>query len=431
MRHVLAQVFQHGIKLGIESRTCCLVGLIVFIVFELGVFDNHERMGVLDEFLSSGSDFQKTVVLDILLQETRYERLTNDRIPNLRIFVFTRSELFEQMMLMGSNVIGGTTFHEVDEIILSEILLDGQHSLQDDEQSILGLALLFGAHTVVAVVAVVLLILLTEIMEQHLAPTDGRLRIGGRFLEKLTTNVLLSDRFALHELLEFLQILVSIESNAHALTAIASSTSRFLIVAFEAFGNVVVNDKANIRLVNAHSKSDGGDNDVDALHEEIVLRLRTRLRIKSGMISGGLYIIGLQDGSQLLHFLSREAIDDAALALVLLDELDDLLVDIGGLLPHFVIEIRTIERTLVLLCVHDAQALLDVGTNLVGGSGCKCDDRSIANLVDSGAYIAILRSEIMSPLRDAVGFINGIKRNLDLLEESYILLFVKRLGSHI
>ena len=63
-------------------------------------------------------------------------------------------------------------------------------------------------------------------------------------------------------------------------------------------------DEAHIRLVDSHAEGDGGHDDVDILHEEVVLCLRTQLRFQSGMVGCCLDIVGLEDFSQLLHLFA-------------------------------------------------------------------------------------------------------------------------------
>ena len=95
--------------------------------------------------------------------------------------------------------------------------------------------------------------------------------------------------------------------------------------------------EAYIRFVNAHSEGYRSHDDVNALHEEVVLRLRTRSRVESGMIRCRLDVIGLEHGSQFFHLLARDAIDDATLSVMLLDELYYLSVDVLCLLPYLII----------------------------------------------------------------------------------------------
>ena len=149
------------------------------------------------------------------------------------------------------------------------------------------------------------------------------------------------------------------------------------------------------------------------------------------MIGGSLDVVGLQHGCQLLHLLARQAVHDAALAGVLLDEADNLLVDILRFLAHFIVEVRTIERTLELYSVHNAQTLLDVRAHLVGGRGRQGYYRRIANLIDRGAYVAVFRTKVVTPLRYTVGLVDGIERNLHATQEFHVLILIERLRSHV
>ena len=120
--------------------------------------------------------------------------------------------------------------------------------------------------TVVAVAAVVLVILFAEIMQQQLPATYRRLGIRGRFLQQLAAYILLGHGLALHELLELLQVLIRIESYALSFSAVASGASRFLVIAFKTLRNIIMDDEAHVRFVNAHAERYRRNNHVDALH---------------------------------------------------------------------------------------------------------------------------------------------------------------------
>ena len=116
------------------------------------------------------------------------------------------------------------------------------------------------------------------------------------------------------------------------------------------------------------------------------------------MIGCCLDIVGTQDGCQFLYLLSRQTVDDTALPRVLLDELDDVLIHILRLRTYLVVEVRTVEGTLVFLGIHHAEVLLDVAAHLVGGRSRQGDDRGLADLVDDGSDTTVLRTEVMTPL---------------------------------
>ena len=127
--------------------------------------------------------------------------------------------------------------------------------------------------TVVAIMAVFLSILFTEIVQQHLPATYTRLGIGCSLSQQLTTDILLGNGFALHELIEFLQVLLGIERDTHALTAVTTGTASLLIVAFQRLGDIIMDDETHIGFVDTHTEGDGGHNDVNLLHQEVVLGL--------------------------------------------------------------------------------------------------------------------------------------------------------------
>ena len=398
---------------------------------DAGSSSHHKGLRVLDKFLTSTGHFEQSVVLYLFLQIAGNECLTDDGIPNLRVFIFARAKLIEVLMLMGHNLVGVATCDEVDDIVAAEVLLDGHNGLKCDDQLVACVNLGAWTQTVVTVAAVVLVVLLAKIVQQHLAATDTGLGVCSRFLQQLSADILLGHRFALHKLIQFLQVLIAVESQADALTAIAASASCFLIVAFERLGDIIVDNEAHIGFVDTHTESDGSHDDVDTLHKEVILRLRARAAIQSGMIGSRLDIVGTQHVGQIFYLLARETVDDTALAGMLLDESHNILVNILRLGAHLIIEVRTVERALELGGIEDAQILLDIRTHLVGSCGRQSDDGRLSHLVNDRTYATLLRTEIMSPLRDTMGLVDGIERNLHRLQELHIIVLGERLGCHI
>ena len=116
------------------------------------------------------------------------------------------------------------------------------------------------------------------------------------------------------------------------------------------------------------------------------------------MVGSSLDVVSPEDGSKLLHLLTRETVDNAALVRVLFDELDDILVHILRLRTYLVIEVRTVKRTLELRGVDNTEVLLDVRTHLVCSRSRESDDRCRTYLVDNRTDTTILRTEVVSPL---------------------------------
>ena len=123
-------------------------------------------------------------------------------------------------------------------------------------------------------------------------------------MQQLAADILFGDGFPLHEFLEFLQVFLRIKGDAEAFPAVASGPSGLLIVAFKALWNVIMNDEAHVGLVNTHSEGYRCNDDIDTLHEKVVLGLRARGTVKSRMIGGSFYFVGFQHLRKFFHFLA-------------------------------------------------------------------------------------------------------------------------------
>ena len=189
--------------------------------------------------------------------------------------------------------------------------------------------------------------------------------------------------------------------------------------------------KAHIGFVNTHTESNGSHNNVDILHQEIILCLSTCSRIQSSMIGCSSDIVGLQDSSKLFHLLPRQTVDNTALSGMLFDELDDILIYILCLGTYFIIKVRTIKRALELHCIHNSQVFLNVATHLICRSSSQSYDRCLTYLINNRTDSTILRTEVMTPLRDTMCLINSIERYLDRFQELYIILFRQRFRCNI
>ncbi len=170
-----------------------------------------------------------------------------------------------------------------------ETLRQRLDKFDDHGHLFLSVKLLLRMQAVVAGTAVIFVIVLSEITEQQLSAAGIRLGICHCLHQKLFSDLLLGYRLALHELLKFLDVLVTVERNALTFASVSSGASGLLIIAFDALRNVVMDDETHVRLVDSHSKGDGGDNDVDLLHQKLVLILCTCLRIKACVIWRRLY----------------------------------------------------------------------------------------------------------------------------------------------
>ena len=89
-----------------------------------------------------------------------------------------------------------------------------------------------------------------------------------------------------------------------------------------------MDDVAHIGLVDTHTEGDGRNNDIDTLHQEVVLIVGSRLGIHTCVVCQRLDTIGHKQLGQFLNLLAAQAVDDTTLARALLDEADDIVLGI-------------------------------------------------------------------------------------------------------
>lgn len=86
-------------------------------------------------------------------------------IPYLRVLVFSLAKLLQLVVVVNPDIISSPAFHEVDEILLLEVLLEHAYGPQDNGELLLRINPLLGVYAVVTHPAVVLRILLSEVVE--------------------------------------------------------------------------------------------------------------------------------------------------------------------------------------------------------------------------------------------------------------------------
>ena len=98
--------------------------------------------------------------------------------------------------------------------------------------------------------------------------------------------------------------------------------------------------------------------------------------------------------------------------LVLADEVGDIGIFVAGgiAMHHFQGEVGTVERTdKYTIVIGDTQVKLldDVMSGHLVGGGCECHDGDIWKIFMYHSQLGIFGPEIMSPVTDAVGFVDG------------------------
>ena len=124
-----------------------------------------------------------------------------------------------------------------------------------------------------------------EIIEQNSATTHLTLRILLHTIQLFIIDILLTTIFC--ELSKRYKITYLIKQNSLARKTVTTSTSYFLIIALYTFRQIVMNNKANITLINTHTKSNRCAHHIYFVFNKCFLNIISFLSRKSSMISLG------------------------------------------------------------------------------------------------------------------------------------------------
>ena len=180
-----------------------------------------------------------------------------------------------------------------------------------------------------------------------------------------------------------------------------------------------MNDPSYVRLVDPHTEGYGGAYHLHTVVDEIFLCLVACRRSQSGMINGGLHSVTKECIANFLRIVTTHAIDDSAFIGTFEDKLQDganlflLLITSANVQA----QVRTVKRRNECFRILHIQLSHNVlSSDFVGRSG-QCHDGCLRELLADGLQLGVLRTEIVSPLRDTMRFVNGKERDLDFLHQ--------------
>src|SRR6185369_7533914 len=106
---------------------------------------------------------------------------------------------------------------------------------------------------------------------------------------------------------------------------VATSATGFLIIAFDVFRQIVMNDPANVGFVDAHAEGDRRANDPRVVAEKLFLIRGAFVGSEAGVIRARGKTAARERFGDALGGGATGAVNDSALVFALADEIDDLL----------------------------------------------------------------------------------------------------------
>ena len=198
--------------------------------------------------------------------------------------------------------------------------------------------------------------------------------------------------------------------------AVAAGAADLLVVGLERAGQRGVDDGADIGLVDAHAEGDGGDDHLQFAGEEGGLHLLAALGVEAGVIGGGGEIV-LQVGGEAVGFVAGGRVDDGGPAIFRLQQLAGQLGALTGRrFDDFDGDVVAAEAVDEAGGFGEPELLDDIVLHHGRGGGGQGDHRRRAEARQVAAEHAVVRPEVVAPLRDAVRLVDRDERRLALGE---------------
>ena len=180
-----------------------------------------------------------------------------------------------------------------------------------------------------------------------------------------------------------------------------------------------MNDPADIAFVYSHPERDRCAYHVDTVVDEIVLCFLAFVGAEPGMIGDCTDAIFGQFFDQRLRTVAAHAVDDAALPVVSVDEMDnrsDLFLFTQSATDSER-QVRAVERRDECFRITQFQLIQDVRPGDFVCRSRQGDDRYFREILFQNGQLGIFGTEIMPPMRDTMRFVDSDQRNVDAGQE--------------
>ncbi len=205
------------------------------------------------------------------------------------------------------------------------------------------------------------------------------------------------------------------EQQTVARQPITSGATGLLIVAFQIFWQVVVNDVADVGLIDTHAEGDGGAHDLHFIAQEELLVSPAFLAAEASVVGACGKTTARQRFGEAICRGAARAVDDAALMLSGTGKLDDLLKRLI-LGQNAVGEIGAIEARNKNLRSAKGETRDHVGPHAFRSRGGQCHHGHVRQRRTQLGDLAVLGTEIVTPFTDAMRLVDRDERNVPSLQ---------------
>ena len=248
-----------------------------------------------------------------------------------------------------------------------------------------------------------------KVTQQHLPSASvgfTQAQHGIQFVPLYPLATFLSDALFLH-LPQGNHILQTIGHPGITGQTVATGTTCLLIIGFNTFRQVQVGNETHIGLIDTHTESDGGHYNHTVLAQKTLLILLSKLRAEAGVIGqGGKPLFGEPLG-RVIHPLARQAVNDARLALVVIqNKAFELIPGIPLILTDVIANIRSVEAAVKDFCILQIETFNNfTAGGQVGGRRQRNARHRRKSLVQNGKLL-VFGPEIVPPLGYTVGLVD-------------------------
>ncbi len=260
------------------------------------------------------------------------------------------------------------------------------------------------------------------------------LPVTPRRLQRLqhTANARLFRGVAVHEVFQHIQAVPVGQHQAVGRLTIPPCTADFLAVVLDGLGQVEMHHVADVTLVDAHAKRDGGNDAIGAPAHKALLDALALIVGQAGVIGLGLNAMAVQVlGNLFSGFLQRD-IDDTRLMRPLAHPGDQAPTFVRtGNRFHQQVEVGPVEACGDDILRCNGELRLHVGNHLGRGRGRQQQGLWDIELALVVRQLQIVRAKVMAPFGNTVRLVHHQQRNLYALQEMTEALVLQTLhGNH-